>query len=159
MVEWCDYSKQRGKEAVSLKKVHDFSSTAGWKTHFLATLALHSHHFPTVVSSTLSRLRWPSDRSVLRMVRMGSWVRKADWNQHCPGQGSNWQNLNNRLLSEILQKNMSYRLLSMIYWGFLIRMVYLYYISCLRYTILVGNPQYVMHKSWICDCCQGNIWW
>ena len=28
------------------------------------------------------------------------------------------------------------------YRGFLTRMVYLYYISCLRYTILVGNPQY-----------------
>ena len=26
--------------------------------------------------------------------------------------------------------------------GFLTRMVYLYYISCLRYTILVGNPRY-----------------
>ena len=25
------------------------------------------------------------------------------------------------------------------------RMVYLYYISCLRYTILVGNPQYSTH--------------
>ena len=28
--------------------------------------------------------------------------------------------------------------------GFPTRMVYLYYISCLRYTILVGNPQYIM---------------
>ena len=26
--------------------------------------------------------------------------------------------------------------------GFLTQMVYLYYISCLRYAILVGNPQY-----------------
>ena len=32
------------------------------------------------------------------------------------------------------------------YWGFLTRMVYLYYISCLRYTILVGNPLY-WHSS------------
>ena len=32
--------------------------------------------------------------------------------------------------------------ISTIYWGFLIRMVYLYYISCLRYTILVGIPRY-----------------
>ena len=30
-----------------------------------------------------------------------------------------------------------------IYWGFLTRMVYLYYRSCLRYTILVRNPQYM----------------
>ena len=29
------------------------------------------------------------------------------------------------------------------YQGFQIRMVYLYYILCLRYTILVGNPRYV----------------
>ena len=29
-----------------------------------------------------------------------------------------------------------------IYRGFPTRMVYLYYISCLRYTILVGNPRY-----------------
>ena len=28
------------------------------------------------------------------------------------------------------------------YQGFPTRMVYLYYISCLRYTILVGNPRY-----------------
>ena len=28
------------------------------------------------------------------------------------------------------------------YWGFTTRMVYLYYISGLRYTILVGNPRY-----------------
>ena len=30
-----------------------------------------------------------------------------------------------------------------IYRGFPTRMVYLYYISCLRYTILVGNPRYM----------------
>ena len=29
-------------------------------------------------------------------------------------------------------------------WGFLTRMVYLYYISCLRYTILVGNPRFLV---------------
>ena len=29
-----------------------------------------------------------------------------------------------------------------IYWGFPTRMVYLYYMSCLRYTILVRNPRY-----------------
>ena len=29
------------------------------------------------------------------------------------------------------------------YWGFPTRMVYLYYTSCLRYTILVGNPWYM----------------
>ena len=29
-----------------------------------------------------------------------------------------------------------------VYRGFPTRMVYLYYISCLRYTILVGNPRY-----------------
>ena len=28
------------------------------------------------------------------------------------------------------------------YAGFPTRMVYLYYIACLRYTILVGNPRY-----------------
>ena len=32
-----------------------------------------------------------------------------------------------------------------IYRGFLTRMVYLHYISCLRYTILVGNPR-IMSK-------------
>ena len=32
-----------------------------------------------------------------------------------------------------------------VYRGFPTRMVYLYYISCLRYTILVGNPRYVTH--------------
>ena len=37
-----------------------------------------------------------------------------------------------------------------IYRGFLTRMVYLFYISCLRYTILVRNPQYV--------CCVCGIW-
>ena len=31
----------------------------------------------------------------------------------------------------------------LIYQGFPTRMVYLYYISCLRYTILAGNPQYM----------------
>ena len=30
-----------------------------------------------------------------------------------------------------------------VYRGFPTRMVYLYYISCLRYTILVGNPRYM----------------
>ena len=35
------------------------------------------------------------------------------------------------------------------YWGFPTSMVYLYYIiSCLRYTILVGNHQYV--GDWVC---------
>ena len=33
------------------------------------------------------------------------------------------------------------------YRGFLTRMVYLYYISCLRYTILVQNPKYDTHGS------------
>ena len=31
--------------------------------------------------------------------------------------------------------------------GFPTRMVYLYYISCLRYTILVGNPRFYMLSS------------
>ena len=31
--------------------------------------------------------------------------------------------------------------------GFPTRMVYLYYISCLRYTILVGNPQFTLKKK------------
>ena len=30
------------------------------------------------------------------------------------------------------------------YPGFPTRMVYPYYISCLRYTILVGNPRYIL---------------
>ena len=33
-------------------------------------------------------------------------------------------------------------------WGFLTRMVYLYYISCLRYTILAGNPRCVGDSLW-----------
>ena len=37
--------------------------------------------------------------------------------------------------------------LSDTYRGFLTRMVYLYYISCLRYTILVGNPQIMISLS------------
>ena len=32
------------------------------------------------------------------------------------------------------------------YQAFLTRMVYLYYVSCLRYTILVGNPQYDLNS-------------
>ena len=35
----------------------------------------------------------------------------------------------------------------LIYQGFLTRMIYLYYISCLRYTTLVGNPRYVSFKD------------
>ena len=31
-----------------------------------------------------------------------------------------------------------------VYQGFPTRMVYLYYISCLRYTILVGNPRFII---------------
>ena len=54
------------------------------------------------------------------------------------------------------------------YRGFSTRLVYLHYISCLRYTILVGNPQYKpIHLAWwwllcwkyswlICCCC---CWW
>ena len=37
-----------------------------------------------------------------------------------------------------------------IYWGFPTRMVYLYCMSCLRYTILVGNPWYVLSKVLCC---------
>ena len=33
------------------------------------------------------------------------------------------------------------------YRGFPTRMVYLHYISCLRYTILVGNPQYERERQ------------
>ena len=33
------------------------------------------------------------------------------------------------------------------YRGFPTRMVYLYYISCLRYTILVGNPRYALMSA------------
>ena len=40
------------------------------------------------------------------------------------------------------------------YWGFPTRMVYLYYIACLRYTILVGNPrimsEMIFHSSPTC---------
>ena len=32
--------------------------------------------------------------------------------------------------------------------GFLTRMVYLHYISCLRYSILVGNPRFVQQYLW-----------
>ena len=32
--------------------------------------------------------------------------------------------------------------------GFLTRMMYLYYISCLRYTILIGNPRYAHRSRW-----------
>ena len=39
--------------------------------------------------------------------------------------------------------------MKLLYQVFLTRMVYLYYISCLRYTILVRNPQYVV---------QGDAW-
>ena len=47
------------------------------------------------------------------------------------------------------------------YQGFPTRMVYLYYKSCLRYTILIGNPRYVslvfwcretFHWLWWCSC-------
>ena len=33
---------------------------------------------------------------------------------------------------------------------FLTRLVYLYYISCLRYIILVGNPRYLLNSSTAC---------
>ena len=38
------------------------------------------------------------------------------------------------------------------YWGFPTSMVYLYCISCVRYTILVGNPRYSCRYSysWMC---------
>ena len=35
--------------------------------------------------------------------------------------------------------------------GFPTRMVYLYYISCLRYTILAGNPQFIIQLSSFCQ--------
>ena len=36
-----------------------------------------------------------------------------------------------------------------LYWGFPTRMVYLYYIACLRYTILIGNPHiHVKYITW-----------
>ena len=46
-----------------------------------------------------------------------------------------------------------------IYRGFPTRMVYLYYISCLRYTILVGNPQYIAHFNqwWEQRWCHGQL--
>ena len=37
----------------------------------------------------------------------------------------------------------------MIYRGFPTRMVYLCYISCLRYTILVGNPRYSLPNTFV----------
>ena len=40
----------------------------------------------------------------------------------------------------------SLRFITLLFRGFLIRIVYLYYISCLKYTILVGNPQFVLHS-------------
>ena len=33
------------------------------------------------------------------------------------------------------------------YWGIPARMVYLYYTSCWRYTILVGNPRYISQNT------------
>ena len=52
------------------------------------------------------------------------------------------------------------------YWGFRTRMVYLYCISCLRYTILVRNPRYIVviyhcgRKLSICGvfCLCGALW-
>ena len=41
--------------------------------------------------------------------------------------------------------------LSVLYRGFPTRMVNLYYISCLRYTIVVGNPRYA-RVSYFCIC-------
>ena len=41
------------------------------------------------------------------------------------------------------------------YWGFPTRMVYFYYISCLRYTILAGNPRY---KRWVGRRGKGLEW-
>ena len=44
------------------------------------------------------------------------------------------------------------------YQGFPTRMVYFHYISCLRYTILVRNPQYdavVYNTLWQCTA----LWW
>ena len=38
-----------------------------------------------------------------------------------------------------------------VYQGFPTRMVYLYYISCLRYTILVGNPRYSPNTHLVCS--------
>ena len=40
------------------------------------------------------------------------------------------------------------------YQGFPTRMVYLYYVSNLRYNILVGNPQYICTyiHTYICTC-------
>ena len=35
----------------------------------------------------------------------------------------------------------------LVFQGFPARMVYLYYISCLRYTILVGNPRFNFSES------------
>ena len=41
--------------------------------------------------------------------------------------------------------------------GFPTRMVYLYYISCLRYNILVGNPRCYMYMFiYKCDICVGR---
>ena len=37
-----------------------------------------------------------------------------------------------------------------IYIWFLTRMVYIYYISCLRYTILIGNPRYILAILYHC---------
>ena len=38
----------------------------------------------------------------------------------------------------------------MIYWGFPTRMMYLYYMLCLRYTFLAGNPRYIHLVGNIC---------
>ena len=43
--------------------------------------------------------------------------------------------------------------------GFPTRMVYLYYISCLRYTILVGNPRWICRSSaaWTRVCLRASV--
>ena len=40
----------------------------------------------------------------------------------------------------------------LVYQGFPARMVYFFYISCLRYTILVGNPRYCVYSSSVHAC-------
>ena len=54
------------------------------------------------------------------------------WDNHTTCLGAKHQQLTN---SQPLNLHIPY-------WGFLTRMVYLCYTSCLRYTILVGNPWY-----------------
>ena len=45
-------------------------------------------------------------------------------------------------------------IIQFLYRGFPTRMLYLYYVSCLRYTILVRNPWY---SSKYCDICQSSV--